>query len=1394
MNIIDRDISLRSPELSAEKKALLKMRLQGAGRLDESANSIPRRAPGDHAPLSFAQQRLWFLDQLDPGRPFYNMPFAVRLRGLLQHAALQHALAAIVNRHEALRTGFVAVDGTPAQVIRDPTTVELPLIDLCHLPQANREAEMQRLVTEEIRRPFDLANDLLLRARLFKLDETGHVFVVTLHHIASDAWSLGVFFHELDVFYQACLTGLPAPLPDLKVQYPDFTLWQRERLQKTRLEPDLVYWRAQLANLPAVVDLPDDHPMPPVSSRRGALESIVFPRELAEALKSMGRNDGATLFMVLLAVFNVLLHRYTRQTDILVGSPIAGRNHRDTEGLIGFFINTLALRTDLSGNPTFREALQRVRQTTLDAYTHQELPFEKLVEGLKLERHSTHPPLLRAMVVLQSVSGQGFRLAGLSATPLPVHTGTAKFDLTLALEDSPAGLLAELEYNCDLFEPGTVQRLLRHFGALLEAVAADPLKQISALPLISPAEKIQVLKEWNNTRTHYPRDRTISQLFEEQVASTPDACAVQFGARSLTYRELNEQANQLAHRLRKLGVRPDALVAVSLERSLEMLVSLLGILKAGGAYVSLNSDYPQERLALMLEDLQPSVLLTHVKMRSTLAGCVARSSGAAAAPAPTLLCPDDPGAELGLESTANPISTTHAGNLAYVSFTSGSTGRPKGVCVPQRGVVRLVRENGFASFTAADIFLQLAPVSFDASTLEIWGALLNGAKLVVYPPTLPDLDALGEFIRRHQITTLWLTAGLFNQMVEHQLHNLRQVKQLLAGGDVLSVPHVEKALQGLPGCQLINGYGPTENTTFTCCHHVTLPLSGSRSIPIGRPIANTQVYVLDEHLQPAPIGIPGELFTGGDGLATGYLNRPGLTAEKFVPHPFATEPGARLYQTGDLVRWLPAGVIEFLGRIDQQVKLRGFRVEPGEIETALALHPEVRACAVAVRMQGNEKILVAYVAGRAQPAPSVTALREFLKLKLPDYMVPAAFVFLDSLPLSPNGKLDRQALPAPDQLRPELEKKYLAPRHDLERQMAQLWETVLGIQPVGVNDNFFELGGHSLMAVRLVAQIEKVFGKKIPVATVFQSVTVAQLVRVLGQEAPDPAGTSIVQIQPLGSRPPIFFVHGVGGGMFWGYTNLARYLGSDQPVYGFNSRGLRGQDEWGTIEEMATQYIADLRAVQPHGPYHLGGYCFGGNVAYEMARQLHGQGESIALLALINSTPPNSSYNHFHWTPLVALRFLKNFAFWIQDFTRLKPEQRREMFAWRLGAVKKKLSRALRLTPATAAVEVEEVVDLTSQPADRRALWKAHVQALLVHHPKPYAGHATLFRTRGHQFICSFDPQYGWGDLVAAGVTVKVVPGSHESILEEPNVQGVARELEQCLSKIQSQSSKVTSL
>jgi amino acid adenylation domain-containing protein len=1104
---------------------------QGGAAAEEPVRPVPREHAADigELPLSFAQERLWFLDRLEPESAFYNIPAVLRLEGELHPGALEEALREVARRHEALRTVFPATDEGPVQRIAPEPDFALDRLDLSGAPPRSPglPGDIERRIAEETARPFDLARGPLLRALLIRLGERDHVLVLTVHHIVSDGWSLGVLVREGAALYQAALDGRPSPLPEPPVQYADFAVWQRERLQGERLEAQLAWWRRELAGAPARLELPTDRPRPAVQSHRGAAEPFDIPAVLAAALGERGRERGATLFMVLLAAFETLLHRYSGQDDVLVGSPTAGRVRPELEGLVGLFVNMLVLRARFGGAEPdagpeglpFAALLDRVRAAALGAFAHQEVPFERLVEALEVERSLGHNPLFQVSFALQNAPFTALELPGLRLLPLDAGAGTAKFDLGLTLaEEADGRLVGSFEHATDLFDAATVRRLAGHFRVLLAAVAADPERRIGELPLLSAAEGRQIVVDWNRTASAYPREACLHELFAAQAARTPQRIALRHDRGETSYAELDARAGRLAAALRAAGVGPEVRVGLCLERSPEAIVAILGILKAGGAYVPLDPAYPAERLALLVADAAAPVLLTREALRARLPETGAR----------VLLLEELLAAESGAPY-ATPAGAMSADNLAYVMYTSGSTGRPKGVAVTHRNVVRLVRNTNYADLGADQVFLQLAPISFDASTLEIWGPLLHGGCLAVPPSQAPALEELGRLLERFGVTTLWLTAGLFHQMVEEEPASLRGLRQLLAGGDVLSPAHVERLLAAAPGLTLINGYGPTESTTFACCHPMSSDAGedagAGASVPIGRPIANTRVYLLDRNARPVPARVPGELWIGGDGLARGYLDRPELTAERFVPDPLG-EPGERLYRTGDLARFRADGAIEFLGRADRQVKIRGFRIEPGEIETALAAHPDVARAAVIVRGEGEDKRLIAYVVA---PGSSSEALRTFLRERLPDYMVPSGFVRLDELPLDPNGKVARRALA---RLAPHAETRGegggTAPRTATEERLAEIWRDLLVWEPqaaVAVEDDFFALGGHSLLATRLASRVRGRLGVELPLRAVFESPTLGELAaRIDERNAGAPPSSPPSPILPTGlDRGPLSF-------------------------------------------------------------------------------------------------------------------------------------------------------------------------------------------------------------------------------------------------------------------------------
>jgi amino acid adenylation domain-containing protein len=1060
-------------------------RVEAALRSETNLEAPPIEATtreGD-IPLSFAQQRLWFLDQLAPGNLFYNIPTAVRLEGSLDVEALARSLNEIVRRHEVLRTTFRTRDGEPVQVIAQELEPSLSVEDLTHLPEEEREAEARRRVQEEARQPFDLTEGPLLRARLLQLGDREHIAAVTTHHIVSDGWSMSVFVGELAALYEAFASGRASLLPELPIQYADFARWQREWLQGEVLESQLAYWEQQLRDQPLMLDLPTDRPRPAMQTWRGATETFSLPPDLAEQVRALSRDAGVTLFMTLLAAYQTLLRRYSGQEDISVGTAIANRNWQEIEALVGFFVNTLVMRTDLSGAPSFRELLKRVREVALGAYTHQDLPFEMLVDRLQPERDMSHTPLFQVALALQNAPSEPLELPGLTLTPVQADTGTAKFDMMMTISETPDGLSGALEYNTDLFDASTIRRMMGHFRTLLEGAVADPDQPITELPLLTERESRRMLVDWNATALSTPTDRCVHELFEAQAVRQPEALALVFEGGELSYAELDRRANQLAHHLRKLGVGPDELVGISTSRSPEMIVGILGTLKAGGAYLPLDPTYPKERLSFMMEDADIPILLTQALLVDRLT-----AEDEAQHTQPTVICLDTEWSVIAQEPDDRPESDVTPEHLAYVIYTSGSTGRPKGTMLRHRGLSNLTEAQRRAfGVEEGSRVLQFSPFSFDASVWETFMALANGAALCLGRQEIlasgPDLLRL---MYEGGVTNVTLPPSVLSVL---EPMDLPELKTVISAGEACTA---ELVAQWAPGRDFFNAYGPTETTvcaSMYLCHEDKLG-----SPPIGRPIANTRLYVLDENMQPLPVGVPGELHVGGVSVAKGYLNRPELTADRFVRDPFGDDPEAHLYKTGDLVRYLEDGNLEFLGRIDHQVKLRGFRIELGEIEAVLRQHADVQEGVALARddIPGGEG-LVAYIVAEDGADLDREELRGFLREKLPHYMVPSFFVAVEQFPLTPAGKVDRRSLPAPDGARPALAREYVGPRTPIEEALAEICADLLGVERVGVGDSFFELGGHSLLATQLISRVQEELGVQMPLRTVFEHPRVAEL-------------------------------------------------------------------------------------------------------------------------------------------------------------------------------------------------------------------------------------------------------------------------------------------------------------
>jgi len=1098
-------LAQRLAGLSPEKRAALEKLLQKENAEAAAASGIPRRNTAAPPPLSFAQQRLWFLDRFEPGLTIYNIPLAIRMQGALCVAALQRSLDEIVQRHEALRTTIATLDEQPVQIIARAAQLPLAEIDLCALPKAEREAEVKRLAMSEAVWHFDLERGPLMRATLLHWGAAEHILLLTLHHIVFDGWSLGVFVRELTTLYTAFVEGKASSLPALPIQYADYAVWQRARLHGEVLHEHIAHWKRVLHGAPASLDLPTDRRRPAFQTFRGGNHTCLIPKSMMEALARFSQREGVTLFMTLLAAFNVLLHRYSGQDDLVVGTPVANRDRPEIENLIGFFINTLVLRLpQLRDNPTFRELLARVRHVALEAYDHQELPFEKLVEALHPERDLSRSPFFQVMFGLQSAPSQTLTLPGLKWQRLKIDYATSLYDVSLFLWKTEQGLIGVLEYNADLFEASTTRRLLEDYQTLLRSILAHPERRLSDLPLLTEAKRRQVLLAWNDTDAEYPR-ACFHELFEAQAAATPEAVALVCAEQQLTYRELNRRADRLAHHLRSLGIGPEVKVGICVERAVEMLVGLLGILKAGGAYVPLDPMYPAERIEYVLQDARVKVLIVDRESSRAESGSWIEDCGLWIVDRESQRKGDDQ------RSTTHDLQLT-PDNLAYVIYTSGSTGKPKGVAISHAALTNfLCSMQKTPGFSSQDVLLAVTTLSFDIAALELYLPLLAGGRVVLADhETTKDGRALCALLTSSRATVMQATPATWRMLLEAGWRGDTALK-VLCGGEAL--PR-ELAEQLLPKCgALWNMYGPTETTIWSAAYQLT---SEDEDVPFGRPIANTQLYVLDAHMQPVPLGVPGELYIGGHGLARGYLNRPDLTAEKFIPisdfgfrisenenridenldrNP-QSEIRNRIYCTGDLAKYLEDGTLEFLGRMDHQVKLRGFRIELGEIENVVVQHPAVRQATVIVRedVSGDQR-LVAYLLARASNQQPTTSdeFRSFLREKVPEYMIPSAFVFMNEMPLTPNGKVDRRALPAPEKERHDFASRFVAPSTPTEIELAEIWQQLLRTNHLGVRDNFFNVGGHSLLATRLLARVRTQFGAEIALRDFFKQPTLAEL-------------------------------------------------------------------------------------------------------------------------------------------------------------------------------------------------------------------------------------------------------------------------------------------------------------
>jgi amino acid adenylation domain-containing protein len=1173
-------------------------------------------------PLSIGQRALWFLHQMAPDSPAYNIAFSARICSPVNINVLEQAFQSLVERHPLLRATFPVQAGEPVQAIHSYQKVALYQIDATDWPETELIERVQRFYQS----PFNLEQGPLMRVHLFTRHPQDHILLITQHHIISDAWSLWLLLDEFRLLYSNLEAGIPLTLNPLPYTYSDYVERQKSLLEGNEEEKLGHYWQKQLENSAPVLNLPFDRLRPPHQSYQGASYKFDFSPVLSEQLKQLCQQENVTLYTLLLAAFQVLLHRYTSQEEILVGSPTSGRTQEEFTSVCGYFVNPIVLKANFANNPSFKSFLAQVRQTVLEGLAHQEYPFPLLVERLSPDRTASYSPIFQVDFVLQQpqqvekmadlliakATDKVVNWGGLALKPFEMPQQEGQFDLGLEMIDTGESLIAVWKYDTALFDHDTLVRMAGHFSVLLEQIVAQPEQAIGDFSILTETEKYQILEEWNRTEVDYPLDKCIHQLFEEQVERTPDNIAVVYEEQQLTYRELNSRANQLAHYLQELGVKPDTLVGICLERSLEMVIGLLAILKAGGAYIPIDPTYPVDRIAYMIDNAQMSLLLTSTDLLTIFSVneiptvCLARDHREIAA------YPD-----------SNPLTSLKPHHLAYVIYTSGSTGQPKGVMIPHQAISNHMfwLQTTFP-LTPEDKVLQKTPFSFDASVWEFYAPLLVGGQLIMaVPGGHQDSRYLIKEIINQQVTILQLVPSLLRMLLETDgLEQCSSLRRIFCGGEALE-RELGDRLQAILPVSLHNLYGPTEACIDATVYNYT-PENSAEIVPIGRPIANTRVYILDAYQNPVPVGVTGELHIGGTGLARGYLHRPGLTEQKFITSPFCQDYEKKLYKTGDLTRYLADGQIEYLGRSDHQVKIRGFRIELTEIEAVLSQYPPIKQAIVLVKTDHLGARLVAYLLVPDDFSLDPLSLRDFLKKQLPDYMIPADFLVLTSWPLTPNGKVDRQALLSLELTSLRTQGYGTAPRNHLEVTLLHIWTEILETENLGIEDNFFEFGGHSLLAVRLLNQVEKHFHRKLSLAAFFQEPTIEGLAKLLSQTSYQISPVTLVPLQPKGDKSPFYCVHAIGGSVAC-YWQLSRCLKPERPFYGLQSPQLSDSElSFSSLEEMAQFYLAEIIARQPQGPYYLGGWSFGGLIAYEMARQLQARQQEVASLILLDTFAP----------------------------------------------------------------------------------------------------------------------------------------------------------------------------
>ena len=1404
------DINQKIANLSPEKRALLELKLKKNKKKNTQTSKdqkISLRKNRDSATLSFAQQRLWFLDRLEPNSSSYNILKAVKLSGSLKVEVLQQALDAIVVRHEVLRTKYLAEKGEPIQVIAAPQTVELQVVDLQQYELAEQEIQLQKLLQQQSQRPFDLTSNMMLRGCLLQLAPQEHVLLLVMHHIASDGWSMGILWEELAKVYRAFLDGQPNPLPPLPIQYADYAVWQRDWLSGEVLERQLSYWQQQLEGANPVLELPTDFPRPPVQTYRGARQSLTIPQSLSDSLHKLCRQEGVTLYMTLLAAFQTLLYRYSKQEDIVVGSPIAGRNRAEIEGLIGFFLNTLVLRTDLSGNPSFRELLGRVRSVTLDAYSHQDLPFEKLVEELNPERALSYNPLFQVLFNMLNLEETNYELPGLETEPFSMRKNVnSKFDLTLYVAEVKPGIELSLVYNTDLFTQERMVEMLDQYHHLLSQIVIAPDESVSSYSLVTSESKSLL----PNPKAILPEPRyeSVAKMFSAWVNRTPEQTAICQGDRAWNYSDLYQTAQNIAKILLIRGIQKGDTVAVFGTRSFGSIASMMGVFLSGGVLLNIDPKLPSNRQQLLLEKAQAKYLL-NVGVRlpndngtweSLVDICIEPNTG-------NVTNFDRDISQINLPEIAPE-------DPAYIFFTSGTTGVPKGVLGCHKGLSHFLtwqRKN--FGIGEQDRVAQLTALSFDVVLRDIFLPLTSGATLCLpKEENILEPTQILSWLDRERISVLhtvpslgqsWLT----NVPVGVSLRNLRW---LFFAGEPLPEALVSQWRKSFPQSgEIVNLYGPTE-TTLAKCYYQIPPNPKSGIQPVGSPIPETQALILNKNNQ-CGIGEEGEIVIRTPFRTLGYINA-SQENRRFVTNPFRDDESDLVYYTGDRGRYLPDGSLEILGRLDNQVKIRGVRIEIGEIEAAIGQHPDVRQCIVIAKEDATSgKRLIAYIVANLKTALTNTEIRNFVKHQLPEYMVPSVFMLIETMPLTPNGKVDRRALPAPT-ITKETEENFIPPTEEIELKLTQIWSEVLDIHPVGIKDNFFDLGGHSLLAVHLFAKIEKLLGISLPLSTLFAAPTIEQLANIIRTSEWTAPWHSLVPIQPEGDKPPLFCIHG-GGFNVLVYRELALNLGSQQPVYGLQAQGIDGKTTpHSTIEDMAADYIKYIKTVQPEGPYLLAGLSNGGKIALEMAQQLRKQGQKIALVAMFDThsrdalkllPPIPRLLSVLGYASRYSLpRFVRKY---LQEPSKIIPHLSNKIgnaskvfekknFEAKQGQplssnnndVKKQINyfdsmandfHMFILSHSPVGFFGQNIHMLPDKIQKNNQLFR---QVRKKYVPEVYFDCLTIFVATEQPPGFKVDPQLGWGAIAMGGLKIYKIPGHHTSIMRSPKL---AKKLAECIAE-----------